>query len=143
MSLLPEFNQHFIDLWHIEVGRELARGKEPDAMQILRDLLNPDINPLTFEEVKAWFDRKWAECSHPFNIHILTGQENAYRIIKEPAISKIKSYFFLHKNGFTQSGMDCDFIIPYEPEIIFNHLPKGLITTPLELFCQMKGYVDQ
>lgn len=136
MSLLPEFNERFNYILDATVPLGAL------SASVLRDLLNPDLNPLTFEEVKAWFDRKVAEGSYPFNIHILTVKENAYRIIKEPAISKIKAYFFLHKNGFTQSRMDCDFIIPYEPQTIFNHLPEGLITTPLELFCQMKGYVE-
>lgn len=132
MSLLPEFNQHFIDLWHIEVGRELARGKEPNAMQIPRDLLNPDLNPLTFDEVKAWFDRQADENPHIW----LKIPISHYKPINSPFS------FFLHKNEWTTYLYKYQ---PYEPESIcvrLNEIPEYQSLTPLELFCQMKGYVN-
>ena len=145
MSLLPEFNTHIYPKIFEGTCSESAgrRGLIMHAIDKLKDILNPDLNPLTFEEVKAWFDRKVAGNRTPFNVHILAGHKNAYRIIVEPISNKIpKAYFFLKENGFTQSSMDCASIIPYEPCAIFNLLPEGLVSTPLDLFCQMKGYVN-
>lgn len=145
MSLLPKHTQKLTDDRFLKIGWYLAgkKEKEIDSYEVLREILDPAQNPLTFEEVKAWFDVKVSRDRYPFNIHILAGQENAYRIIVEPISNKIpKAYFFLKENGFTQSSMDCASIIPYEPCAIFNLLPEGLVSTPLDLFCQMKGYVN-
>lgn len=127
MSLLPEFNQHFIDLWHIEVGRELARGKEPNAMQIPRDLLNPDLNPLTFDEVKAWFDWKakaW-ECMYH---GICPDDSHRYEIF-------LANHYFIHQDGYARQRLA-------ENRIPFSNLLNELSDNPLYTFCQMKGYVN-
>lgn len=132
MSLLPEFNQHFIDLWHIEIGRELARGKEPDAMQILRDLLNPDLNPLTFEEVRAWFDRKVGESECVYHGEYLSRESQKLCYWYE--IFWARHYHIFH-DGYAKQHL-AETLIP------FSNLLNELSDNPLYTFCQMKGYVN-
>ena len=95
------------------------------------DLLNPDLNLLTFEEVKSWFDRKVraSECIHH---GVRSDGSYHYEIF-------LSNHFFIHQDGYARvSG-----ISTIEKQMSFSDLLYRLSSNPLYTFCQMKGYVDQ
>lgn len=146
MSLLPDFNEKFNYILDATVPLGAL------SASVLRDLLNPDRNPLTFEEVKAWLDRMTEKagdfqyhgeivnelgspCFH-YSILCYQGNLHGYREFS----------IYINEWGFSYSSRTYEFAI-------FNllleecgrhhcNLLSIMRLSPLELFCQMKGYVN-
>ena len=137
MSLLPEFNEKFEDLMYdtITIDTEFAkdRGRSPElwttcaSLRALQKLLNPDLNPLTFEEVKAWFDRK-AKAGECMYHGICPDDSHRYEIF-------LANHYFIHQDGYAKQRL-AENLMP------FSNLLNELSNNPLYTFCQMKGYVN-
>lgn len=156
MSLLPEFNEKFEDLLYdtITIDTMFAkdRGRSPElwttcaSLRALQKLLNPDLNPLTFEEVKAWFDRKAKEGRGEIiygDTHAHESYGNVYYLYH---IHKANYYHrYIASDGFKYSLNSSEkhgFYELIESDKAHYSLCELLNLTPLELFCQMKGYVN-
>lgn len=135
MSLLPEFNYdlfqeicELLDLTDMENHKEIAqRNAIFSALGTQSRLLNPDLNPLTFEEVRAWFDRKAkaGEC-------VYHGEHQPGWFWYEFFLGR---NFILSETGYKKYRNSPE-ILPYSN--LFNELSDN----PLYTFCQMKGYVN-
>lgn len=128
MSLLPEFNEKFKELCESKSGLPFsAKALTELSFRNASDLLNPNLNPLTFEEVKAWFDQKAEE------------SECVYHGEHKPGWFWYEFYlrrnFILSEAGYKKYRNSPE-ISPY------SSLLKELSDNPLYTFCQMKGYVN-
>ena len=140
MSLLPEFNYdlfqeicELLDLTDMENHKEIAqRNAIFSALGTQSRLLNPDLNPLTFEEVKAWFDRKAksGECVYHGEYLSRESQKPCHWY----EIFWAKHYYIFH-DGYTKKHLAGN-------RIPFSNLLNELSDNPLYTFCQMKGYVN-
>jgi hypothetical protein len=124
MSLLPEFNEKFN--YTLDAMAPLGAL----SVSVLRDLLNPNLNPLTFEEVKAWFDWKVSERECMYH-GVCSDGSYRYEIF-------LAKHYFIHQDGYARVSK----IRPLENRISFSNLLNELSSNPLYTFCQMKGYVD-
>ena len=142
MSLLPEFNEKFEDLLYdtINIDTEFAkdRWRSPElwttcaSLRALQKLLNPNRNPLTFEEVKAWFDRKVGESECVYHGEYLSRESQKPCYWYE--IFWARHYHIFH-DGYAKQHL-AETLIP------FSNLLNELSDNPLYTFCQMKGYVN-
>lgn len=133
MSLLPEFNERFKELCESKSGLPLSVTALTEiAFRKASDLLNPDLNPLTFEEVKAWFDRKAkaGECVYHGEYLSRESQKPCYWY----EIFWARHYHIFH-DGYAKQHL-AETLIP------FSNLLNELSDNPLYTFCQMKGYVN-
>lgn len=157
MSLLPEFNDDFILRLTNLVTRNPADKKLKKrmpkewacekAIKQLRDLLNPDLNPLTFEEVKAWFDRKVVEGKGDVIYGDTHAHESYGSIYCLYHIHEANYYHsrYISNDGFKyslNSSEKYSFYELIEADKQHYSICELLSLTPLELFCQMKGYVN-
>lgn len=118
----------------------------------IQSLCSKDINPLTFEEVKNWFDRKVAK-EHPKFPDILYGGEHShecygsfYYCYQVYEVNYYRSFYIVH-DGFryslNSSGEPRKFSELLRRDNAHYSLCELTGLTPLELFCQMKGYVNE
>lgn len=135
MSLLPEFNEKFDTairkrIVGYDIFNDCDFGKITLidlTIRAMKDLLNPDLNPLAFEEVKAWFDQKAEE------------SECVYHGEHKPGWFWYE--FFLRRNFILSEAGYKKY--RNSPEISpYSSLLKELSDNPLYTFCQMKGYVN-
>lgn len=131
MSLLPEFNEKFRKLCESKSGLPLSVTALTEiAFRKASDLLNPDLNPPTFEEVKAWFDWKVSERECMYH-GVCSDGSYRYEIF-------LAKHYFIHQDGYARVSK----IRPLENRVSFSNLLNELSSNPLYTFCQMKGYVD-
>lgn len=136
MSLLPEFNEKFTDGVINKILNSLpfesipTRWIKEDNFKSIRDLLNPELNPLAFDEVKGWFDRKVSERECMYH-GVCSDGSYRYEIF-------LAKHYFIHQDGYARVSK----IRPLENRISFSNLLNELSSNPLYTFCQMKGYVD-
>jgi hypothetical protein len=149
MSLLPEFNTHIYPKIFEGTCSESAgrRGLIMHAVDKLKDLLNPDLNPLTFEEVKAWFDRKVVEGKGDVIYGDTHAHESYGSIYCLYHIHEANYYHsrYISNDGFKyslNSSEKYSFYELIEADKQHYSICELLSLTPLELFCQMKGYVN-
>lgn len=128
MSLLPKFNERFKELCESKSGLPLSVTALTEiAFRKASDLLNPDLNSLTFEEVKAWFDWKVSEGECMYH-GICPDDSHRYEIF-------LANHYFIHRDGYARQRLA-------ENRMPFSNLLNELSNNPLYTFCQMKGYVD-
>lgn len=125
MRLLPEFNEKFTNEVLEKILNSLpfdsipVRWFKEDRFKSMKDLLNPDLNPLTFEEVKA------GECMYH---GVCPDDSHRYEIF-------LANHYFIHQDGYAKERLA-------ETRLPFSNLLNELSNNPLYIFCQMKGYVD-
>ena len=129
MSLLPEFNEKFKNIVASNITEsDMWKGNTFNpTFRIMKDILNTDTNPLTFEEVKAWFDRKATEGECVYH-GICPDDSHRYEIF-------LANHYFIHQDGYARQRLA-------ENRMPFSNLLNELPNNPLYTFCQMKGYVD-
>jgi len=128
MNLLPEFNEKFRELCESKSDLPFStKALTEITFRKASDLLNPELNLLTFEEVKAWFDRK------------VNASECVYHGEHQPGWFWYEFFlgrnFILSETGYKKYRNSPE-ILPYSN--LFNELSDN----PLYTFCQMKGYVN-
>lgn len=130
MSLLPEFTDKLYD-------KMFGYG-----IETLTSIFNPDTNPITFEEVKLWFEKKVEQNTHPEFKYIGECEHEVYGKCYYHFRVWDPNYwanFYLAENGW-KTSLNSKTIYPYDPEELFQMLPVDFKITTLELFGQMKGY---
>lgn len=160
MSLLPDFNEKFdtairkaIESYDIFNDYEIGQVTLIElTIRAMKHFLNPDLNPLTFEEVKSWFDRM-TEKAGDFQYHGEIVNELGFPCFHYSILcyqGNLHGYrefsIYINEWGFSYSSRTYEFAI-------FNllleecgrhhyNLLSIMKLKPLELFCQMKGYIE-
>jgi hypothetical protein len=133
MSLLPNFNQKFRELCAPKSDLSFSTiGLTTITFRKASDLLNPDLNPLTFEEVKEWFDERVRNSTCVYHnkrlLEYLKESAHWYEIFWA-------NHYYILPEGYTKSHLA-------DTKKPFSELLTEFSGSPLYLFCQMKGYVD-
>lgn len=140
MSLLPEFNEKFDTairkrIVGYDIFNDCDFGKVTLidlTIRAMKDLLNPDLNPLTFEEVKGWFDRKAKSGECVYHGEYLSGSHKGSCHWFEIFWAR---HYYIYQDGYAKQLLS-------ETLIPFSNLLNELSDNPLYTFCQMKGYVN-
>lgn len=153
--LLPEFTSEFNTLLNERVREHHHYGRVPPkhqsilTLKVLRELLNIELNPLTFEEVKAWFDRRVESKSFPDAHyegecpHEIYGKSYYHYVIYE--VNYYRN-FYIAVDGFKYNLNSQKY--PFSEMVVGTvnahySVSELLDVHPLELLCQMKGYVNR
>lgn len=155
--LLPEFTPNFNKMLNEEVKNHHHYGRIPREYQpsltlrVLRELININLNPLTFEEVKAWFDKKVSK-ERPRFPDILYGGEHShesygryYYLYQVYEVNYYRNFYIAHdgfKYSLNSSGETRKFSELLSRDKAHYSLCELTGLTPLELFCQIKGYIN-
>lgn len=156
-SLLPDFNEKFTSLLWSKLLNSLPFDSiskdwfKEEFNNSLQHLLSKDKNLLTFEEIKAWFDNRVAK-EHPKFPDILYAGEHShecygsfYYCYKVYEVNYYRSFYIAHdgfKYSLSSSGEPRGFDELLRGDKAHYSLCELTGLTPLELFCQMKGYVN-
>ena len=153
--LLPEFSSEFNKVLNERVREHHHYGRIPHennpslTLRVLRELLNIELNPLTFEEVKAWFDRRVESKSFPDAHYEGECQHEIYgKSYYHYVIYEVNYYrnFYIAVDGFKYNLNSQKY--PFSEMVVGTvnahySVSELLDVHHLELFCQMKGYVNR
>jgi len=154
MSLLPKYTDNFLEevykstcIFDADPCVKPALEAYTKAMfDSQRALLDPAQNPLTFEEVKAWFDMMCEKGEVEYN-----GEYEYKNILYSHYIvspPKLTGYFYISKDHYLRSLRSRCYQFQYinlfiTDDFFHNLYEKELLgIPPLTLFGQMKGYFE-